>query len=138
MNTAKIASKRSSLSRNALIALGCALSLVIVPVATLKANDAPPAATKAPSLPLTATFEKVATAEKGAPFVLKLTNTSKAAVTVSAKILLSVVVHSAPNSRSVPAHAIAPGQTWTISELSALDKVTVTAEGFAPLELTVK
>jgi hypothetical protein len=136
MITTRIASQCSSLSRNALIALGCALSLALIPVSALKAADT--AAPQAASLPVTAKFEKSASAEKGPPFVLTLTNTSKASLTVSAKILLSVVAHSETKARKVPAHVIAPGESWTIADLAAQDKVTVTAEGFAPLELTVK
>ena len=32
---------------------------------------------------------------------------------------------------------IGPGQVWTINDLAAADTLTVTADGFAPLELTV-
>jgi hypothetical protein len=105
----------------------------------LKAADAaatPPMAGKAPSLPLTATFDKVVGAEKG-PYVLKLKNDSKDAMRVSAKILLSVAFHMGSKHWDLPEHVIDPGQVWSIPDLSAGDKVTITAQGFAPLELVV-
>jgi hypothetical protein len=95
-----------------------------------------PLADKAPSLPVTTTFEK---AKDGTvpPYVLHLRNISKAPLKVSAKVLLSVVHHNADKARNIPTHVIAPGQVWTIAELAALDKVILTAEGFAPLEVEV-
>ena len=107
------------------------IALAFVAAPTLQASD------KAPALPMTATFTKAASAEKP-PFVLNLKNDSKAALKVSAKVLLSVVAHNADKARMVPAEVVAPGHTMTISGLAALDKVTVMADGFAPLELEVK
>lgn len=105
----------------------------------LKAADAaatPPPADKAPSLPLTATFEK-GTAHEMGPYVLKLKNDSKDAIKVNVKILLSVAFHMGSKHWDLPEHVIDPGQVWTIPDLSAGDKLTITAQGFAPLELTV-
>ena len=130
---------RSVLRRTALIVLGCACSLVIVPISALKATDtaaAQPPADKAPSLPLTATFEKVTSGENG-PYLLKLKNDSKDAIKASAKVLLSVAFHADSKARNVPEHVIDAGQVWTIPGLAAADRVTITAEGFAPLDLTV-
>lgn len=135
-----ITSIRPTPYRSALIALGCSLilSLSALPVArAAEARTIQPMADKAPSLPLTATFAKAAGAGAGPQYVLNLKNTSKNAVTVSAKITLSVVYHSSAKTRELPAHVIDPGQVWTIPELASLDKVSITAEGFAPLELTV-
>ena len=73
-------STRSSLCRTALFALGCALSLVVIPTTSLKAE--PAVAQK--SLPLKHAFEKVA-GEKG-PFELKLTNTSKDSVKITVQV----------------------------------------------------
>ena len=132
-------STRSAACRTALIALGCAFTLALVSMPALKAADAaavPPPADKAPSLPLTATFEKGTGAERG-PYVLKLTNASKDALKVNAKILLSVAFHGDSKARNLPEHVIDPGQTWIIPDLAAADKVIITAQGFAPLELTV-
>ena len=95
-----------------------------------------PMAGKAPALPLTTTFEKVVGAEKG-PYVLKLKNDSKDALKVEAKILLSVAFHMGSKHWDLPEYTIAAGQTWAIPDLSAGDKITVTAQGFAPLELVV-
>jgi hypothetical protein len=131
-------SPRSAACRIALIALGCAC-LAIVQMPALKAADAAattPMAIKAPSLPLTATFDKVVGAEKG-PYVLKLKNDSKAELKVTAKILLSVAFHMGSKHWDLPEHVIASGQVWSIPDLSAGDKITVTAEGYAPLELVV-
>jgi hypothetical protein len=136
MNNSSI---RPAICRSALIALGCAFSLALIPTAAVKAADTvalQPLATVAPSLPLTATFEKVTGAEKG-PFVLKLKNDSKNTIKASAKILLAVAFHSESKARNLPEHAIDAGQVWTIPDLVAQDKVTITANGFAPLELTV-
>jgi len=131
-------STRSALGRTALLALGCAFSLALVQIPAVKAADTAalqPLADKAPALPLTATFEK--TAGENGPYVLNLKNDSKDAITASAKIVLSVVVHNAAKEKNLPGHVIDPGTVWTIPGLAAGDKVTVTADGFAPLELTV-
>ena len=128
-----------AMRRIALAAMGCALSLALVHVPATKAADgaaSQPVADKAPSLPLAPSFEKV-TGSEGGPYVLKLQNVSKDTVRASAKILLSVVFHSESKARLIPEHAIDPGQVWTITDLSAEDKVIITATGFAPLELAV-
>jgi len=91
---------------------------------------------KAPSLPLTYSFEKVTDPDTG-PYVLNLKNVSGDAIKVSAQVLSSVTFHANSKVRNLPEHAIDPGQVWTITELAATDKVTITAKGFAPLELTV-
>jgi hypothetical protein len=117
------------------------IALALVAAPALQAADSTelqPLADKAPALPLTATFEKVVRSEDGPPFVLKLTNTSKDALKVSVKILLSVFAHNTDKARNLPTHVIEAGKTWTIPELAALDKVIIKAEGFAPLELEVK
>ena len=122
-----------------MIVLGCALGLVFAPSPALRAASTtalPTLDDKAPSLPLTSTLDKVAGAEAG-PYVLKLQNVSKDALTVSAKVLLSLPSHADRKARDVPEHVIDPGQAWTIGDLAAGDKVTITAPGFAPLELTV-
>lgn len=132
-------SHRLALGRTALLALGCAFSLALVQIPARGAADTAtlqPLADKAPSLPVTSAFEKVAGAEHG-PYVLKLTNTSKDALKVSVKVLLSVAFHAEAKARNLPEQAIDAGKTWTVADLSAQDKVIVTAKGFAPLELAV-
>ena len=121
--------------------LACfALAITLGQMPSLHAASTPPAhptANQGPILPLTAKFEQMKSKE--APnYVLKLTNDSKKAITASATVYLSVMSHNRDKARQVAAHVIEPGKTWTIDELAALDKVTVTAEGFAPLELVVK
>jgi hypothetical protein len=90
---------------------------------------------KAPALPLSASFAK-ADGEAG-PYILSLKNTSDSAVKVSAKILLSVYFHADSKAKNIPVHTIDAGQVWTIPGLAANDKVTISGDGFAPLELTV-
>jgi hypothetical protein len=128
---------RSALFAVVLAAMGCALALVQAPSA--QASNSAALGTmddKAPSLPLAASFEKVADADNG-PYVLSLKNTSGSELKVTAKVLLSVYFHDDLRSRNIPEHAIAAGEVWTINHLAAQDKVTVSAKGFAPLELTV-
>jgi hypothetical protein len=131
-------SSRRFLFTAALLAVGSAFGFA--PVLTAAANAAELPALrdlddKAPALPLAATFAK-AEGEDG-PYVLSLKNTSNSTLKVSAKILLSVYFHADSKARNVPEHAVDAGQVWTIPGLAANDKVTVTADGFAPLELTV-
>lgn len=139
MIISNISSTRLASCIATLFALGCAFGLAIVQSPSLKADDTAalrPVADKAPNLPVTATFEKAADADR-APYVLKLKNDSQDALKVSAKVLLSVAFHMESKARNIPEHVIDPGQVWTISELAAGDKVIVTAKDFAPLELTV-
>ena len=122
-----------SLFKSALLTLGCALSLALFSVPALKAADT------AKKLPLTATIEKAAhPAENTPPFILTLKNDSKASIKVSAKVLLSVVAHNVDKARIVPAQVIDAGKAITIADLAALDKVIVSAEGYAPLEIEIK
>jgi len=127
---------RPNLSRT-LLTLGCAfaLTLLAAPVAHAAGTATlQPLSDKAPALPLTATFEKT---DAVPPYVLKLKNDSKAAIKVSGKVLLSVVHHAMDKARPIPAHVIEPGQVWSIGELAALDKVILSSEGHADLELAV-
>lgn len=91
----------------------------------------------APAAPLKAAFTKDDSGKNEAPYTLTLTNTGAHAVKVAATIDLSVVVHNRPKSRDVAAQTIEPGKTLAIDDLAAGDKVTVTADGYAPLHLTV-
>jgi hypothetical protein len=139
MTNTKTPSTRSNIIRASILAIGCALGLTLSNGPALRA--AAPATLqslddKAPALPLTATFTKVEGAEAG-PYVLKLENTSKDALKVTAQVLTSLPSHANRRTRDIPEHVIEAGQSWTISDLATSDKVTVTAPGFAPLELTV-
>ena len=136
MNTS---SARSTIGRTALIALACAFSLAIAQSPMAKAGDTAalrPLDDKAPSLPLTASFEKGSDPSVG-PYILNLKNVSNDSIKVSVKILLSVTFHANTKDRNITDHVIDAGQVWAITDLAAADKVTITAEGFAPLELTV-
>lgn len=126
-------SSRPTTFRSALLALGCALGLALLLVPAVKADDA-----KAPALPLKVTFEKVTGVVDAPPFVAKLTNTSKDSLKVGIKIRLSVAAHPMAKSKDIAEQAIAAGQTFSIPELAAEDKLTITAAGFAPLDVTVK
>ena len=130
---------RLTKSRTALLALGCSFALALLAMPAVHATDSvalQPLADKAPGLPLTATFEKKAGAE-GAPYVLHLKNESKASVKVAGQVLLSVSFHAVDKARKIAAHVVEAGAVWTITDLSANDKVILTADGFSPLELTV-
>jgi hypothetical protein len=118
---------RSSSRRHALLALACAFGLSLMSVPALQAAD---------KLPLTATFEKVASTE-GTPIVLHLKNDSKVTLKVSGKILLSVVNHAADKARSVPEQSVEAGKVMTVTGLAGDDKVVLTAAGYAPLEVKV-
>jgi hypothetical protein len=139
MKSINLSSSVSSLRKSALLIVSCAFGLGLVAVPVLKAASPTEAAAdaKAPALPLKSSFEKVAGNEKG-PFVLKLKNKSKVAVNVTAKVLLAVAFHGEDKARHIPAHSIAAGEVWSIADLAAEDKVVLTAEGFAPLEIVVK
>jgi len=133
-------SSRFSLRKSALLVFGCAFCAAFVSVPVLKAADAvalQSLADTAPALPLSHSFTKVEGGEKG-PYVLKLKNESSTDVTVTVKILLAVVFHAETKARNLPAHKIEAGKDWSIADLAAEDKVTVTAEGYAPLEIVVK
>jgi hypothetical protein len=77
------------------------------------------------------------TGGENGPYVLKVKNTSADTLKVSAKILLAVAFHADNKAKLVPEHAIAAGDTWSIADLAAADKVILTATGFAPLEIVV-
>jgi hypothetical protein len=131
-------SPRTLISRTALAAVGVALALSLLPNPAARAANFPAMNAlddKAPALPLTASFAK-ADGEDG-PYVLSLKNTSDSAVKVSAKILLSVYFHADSKAKNIPVHTIDAGQVWTIPGLAANDKVTISGDGFASLELTV-
>jgi hypothetical protein len=131
--------KHSVCIRRAIVAMGCGLVLAIFQTPALRAAEGAASqspAVKAPSLPLTSTFEKVVGGENG-PYVLKLKNTSASAVVVTGKILLSVAFHADSKARKLPEHVIEAGQVWSIPDLAAADKVIISAAGFAPLEIVV-
>jgi hypothetical protein len=136
MTSLKASPSRISTKRAAAVLLGLAFVLGPIGIPAARAADATPAASdKVPSLPLTPAFAKV-DGDNG-PYVLNLKNISTDSIKVNAKILLSVAFHAESRARTITAHVIEAGQVWTITGLAADDKVTITADGFAPLQLTV-
>ncbi len=129
---------RSLFGRASLLALGCILGLTLtqIPATASGAAVLNRLDDKAPALPVTATFDKGTDPDVG-PYVLNLKNVSKDSLKVSVAIHLSVAFHANKKDRNLPDHVIEPDQVWTVTDLAAGDKVTVTADGYAPLELTV-
>ena len=121
-----------------LLALACLAGLPFLSVSALAIDDtsAPQPRADAPALPLSHSFEKVESAQ-GTPFVLKVKNDSKVTLQLSGHVLLSVVNHAMDKARKLPDHSLEAGKTWTITELTADDKVVLNAAGYAPLEIRV-
>ncbi len=113
-----------------------ALALATIP-ATAQADKPSPTLAETAVMPLKASFEKDTSGKNEAPMVLHLKNESSKAITVSAEIELSVVVHNRPKSRSVAAQTVAAGAVLTIDNLAPDDKLTLSAEGYAPLVVVV-
>ncbi|HEX2861301.1 MAG TPA: hypothetical protein VHN79_06660 [Lacunisphaera sp.] len=128
----------SRLTARTVLAFSCMTCLALTSAPALHATNADtrPLADKEPVLPLTPTFEKGESTE-GTPFVLQLKNESKATLKVSGKVLLAVVHHAMDKARALPEQSVAPGQTLTIKDLSADDRVFLSSPGFAPLEVRV-
>lgn len=125
--------------RNGLIAFS--LLFATAALAPARADNHPSAQSladkKSPALPLTHSIARGTPGEYGGPFVLKLKNTSSAALKVAATIQQSVVAHNRPKTIDLPARSIEAGGTWEISDLAAEDKVSVTAEGYEKLDVTI-
>ena len=137
MNTPIVSpSSRRSAHTAIFLAFACILGVGFTPSANAAAAQ-PAVSEKAPALPVKATFEKVKK-DDAPPYVLKLKNTSKESLEVSVTVLLSVMSHNRDKARQIPAHVIAAGDTYSVADLAAMDKVTVNAKGYAPLELEVK
>ena len=94
-----------------------------------------PRADQPAALPILPAFAKVE-GDKG-PNVLTLTNTSKDALSITVVVVESVRSHYKPTTRKTT-HALESGKSVEIDTLAAHDEVTVSAEGFAPLKLTVQ
>jgi hypothetical protein len=104
-------------------------------LAALAPTSASAADDMAPALPVTASFGKGTPGENGGPYALTLTNTSDKALTVNATIIWSVASHNRARTIELPAHEIAAGGTWVVNDLAAEDRIILTAEGYAKLEL---
>jgi hypothetical protein len=129
----------SAFGRAAVIALGCIFSFAIMHVPTSRAGESGaslrPLDDSLPALPLTGTFEK----EDGdnGPYGLSLKNTSGNSIRASGSVLLNVGSNANRKTRDIPEHVVDRAETWTIYGLSSGDGVTIEADGFAPLVLTV-
>lgn len=107
-------------------------------VAAMKEKSTPaPTAVKPATLPLEHTFAKATAGDNKGLYTLTLKNTSASAVKVTATIEESVVSHNRPKVRTLDPQVIEAGKTWKIEGLAAHDKVTIAAEGFEALHLTV-
>lgn len=116
---------------------GCVLGLALASAPALHANPTDAKSEeKAPALPLTATFAKDKKAE-GPPYTLTVKNVSDHALKVKAKILLAVAFHADSKAKNLPEQTIEGGKDWAIPGLAAQDKVILSAEHYAPLELVV-
>jgi len=138
MNTPSLLG-RGALRHTTLIIAGALLGLTLAFAPALRSapDDAgAKAADKAHALPLTATFAKDKNAE-GPPYTLTLKNISEHSVKVKAKILLAVAFHADNKAKNLPEQVVEGGKDWSIPGLAAQDKVILTADGYAPLELVV-
>jgi len=118
-------------------------STLAISAATASAAPAPdrtlqPLADKAMALPVKTSFEKVKAGENGGQFSLKVTNTSKESLKIAVAVVESVTTHSHPKNRTLPAQTVKAGDHVSVDDLAVGDKVTLSAEGFEPLVLTVK
>lgn len=125
---------RPTFCRIAVLALGCAFSPVVIPA--LQAKDMPASTADQMKLPVSTSFDKVAGGEKG-PFVLTVKNDSSDKLKVHAKVLLAVAFHADNKARHVPEHTLKAGESMTIADLAAADKVVLTAKGYAPTTIEV-
>jgi hypothetical protein len=136
MNTTPTPASRPSLFRG-ILACACVVAFPLLSVSAAAADDSPPQSrADAPALPVSHSFEKVESAN-GTPFVLKVKNDSKVTLKLSGRVLLSVVNHAMDKARKLPEHSLEAGKTWEITELTADDKVVLSATGYAPLEIRV-
>jgi hypothetical protein len=120
----------------ALIIAAGALALAVIPAQIRADNETATLAEKA-VLPLKVSFANDTSGKNEAPMIVHLKNESSQALVVKGHIDLSVVVHNRPKSREVPQQTIEAGATLTIDDLAADDKITLSAEGFAPLVVVV-
>lgn len=123
--------------RVALAALGCAFSLAIFVVPTSKAGEGGAALQRLddslPAIPLAASFEK-ADGDNG-PYELILKNTSADPIKAAGSVRAGTSGDRV--TRDIAEHLISRAETWTITGLSEGDRVTISADGFAPLSVKV-
>src|SRR6188768_4596791 len=129
MNTIPTPALRTPALLRRLLACACVAGLPLLSISALAIDDtsAPQPRADAPALPLSHSFEKVESAH-GTPFVLKVKNDSKVTLKLSGHVLLSVVNHAMDKARKLPDISLEAGKTWTITDLTADDKVTLKAD----------
>jgi hypothetical protein len=128
-----------ALVKSTVIAVGCILGLAALPAPTTRAGESDavlrPLDDSLPALPLSGDFAK-ADGDNG-PYGLTLKNTSGNPVKASGTVRMNVTPDASTKVRQIAGHVIERAETWTIYGLSSGDKVTIEADGFAPLTLTV-
>jgi len=128
-----------SLRRVIVVALGCAFSCACVHLQASSTDVGGPRLLSMDNqiqvLPFTATFSK-ADGDNG-PFGLTLRNTSGNSIRASASVSLNAGPNADGKVREIPGHVVDRAETWTIYGLSTGDRVTVQADGYSALNLTV-
>ena len=71
------------------------------------------------------------------PYVLSLKNTSGDSIRASGTVQLSVASHGDKKTRDIPEHVVGRAEVWAINGLAAGDKVTIVAQGYSPLEISI-
>jgi hypothetical protein len=128
------------LPTRSIVVAAAVAALFLAPVAR-SADQAvsQPLADQAKALPVTTVVEKGQPGPQyGAPYVLTVTNTSKADLKLKAKIAQSVVGHNRPKSIDLPEKSLAAGASWRIDDLAAEDTVTLHAPGFDKLDVKIQ
>jgi len=138
MNLSTAHSAFPALVKSTMIAVGGLLGLAVLAPTTRAAESAAalrPLADSLPALPLTGDFAK-ADGDNG-PYGLTLKNTSGNPVKASGTVRMNVTPDASTKARQIAGHVIERAETWTIYGLSTGDIITIEADGFAPLTLTV-
>lgn len=138
MNYSNVSVLRSVLNRAAPVALALSLALAFFPIPAAKAAEAAamrPLDDQLQPVPLTPSVDK-ADGENG-PYVLSLKNSSGDSIRASGTVQLSVASHGDKKTRDIPEHVVGRAEVWAISGLAAGDKVTIMAQGFAPLVVAI-
>jgi hypothetical protein len=139
--------KTPSTSSSSLVARAAIFALLSIASISFAADAAPsdrkanaptqPMSEQAAKLPIQSSFKKEKSGENKGLYTLTLKNTSATPLTVSVTVDESVNMHARPKTRTLSPSVIEPGKTLKVDALAAQDKVTATADGFAPLQLVV-
>lgn len=122
----------------ATVAVATLAFLLASGTASARGADFQPLAEKsAPQLPLSGTFARGTPGQNGGPYVLTLTNTSNQKLVVSGTIVWSVTSHNRANTIKLPARELGAGESWSIDDLAAEDRVILEADGYEKIEFTV-